>query len=46
MLEKEAQIDIGVPLDVLFKLATKAASSIINKFERKINKRGAVKAGK
>ena len=32
--------------DVLLKLATKAASSVLGKFERKISWRGAARAGK
>ena len=41
-------IDLSVPLakDVLTKLATKATSSILDKFERNIIRQGLVRAGK
>ena len=48
ILGKEALINLAVPLakDILPKLVTKAFSSILDKFERKISGRGAVRAGK
>ena len=47
-LDKKALIDLAVSLakDVSAKLATKAVSSVIDKFERKISRRGAVRAEK
>ena len=45
---KKALLDLAVPLvkDVLPALATKATSSALDKFERKINGKSVVKAGK
>ena len=47
-LDKKALIGLAVSLtkDVLPKLATKATSSVLDKFERKISGQGAVRAGK
>ena len=47
-LDKKALKDLVVlsAKDVLAKLATKAASSVIDKFGRKTSRRGAVRAGK
>ena len=46
--KKHYQIDLAVPLakDILLKLATKEASSLLDKFEGKISRKGAVRAGK
>ena len=40
-------LELAVPLtkDVLHKLATKATSSVLDKFEKKITEQGAVRAG-
>ena len=48
ILRKKELIDLSVPLatDFLPKLVTKAASSAIDKFQRKVSRRGAVAAGK
>ena len=48
ILGKEALINLAVPLakDILPKLVAKAFSSILDKFERKISGRGAVREGK
>ena len=49
-LSKKKLLDLGVPLvfanHVLPKLPTKTTSSLLDKFERKINGKGAVRAGK
>ena len=47
-VSKKELIDLSVPLAtyILPKLATKAASSAIDKFQRKASRRGAVTAGK
>ena len=47
-LGKKALIDPAVPLanDVSSKLATKASSSVLDKFEREVSGQGAVRAGK
>ena len=47
-LTKKAVLDLAVPLakGVLPKLATKATSSVLVEFERKISKQGAVREGK
>ena len=47
-LGKKALLDLAVLLtkDVLPKLATKATSSVLDKVERKMSGRGAVRAGK
>ena len=47
-LSKKAFLDFAVPLakDVLFNLATKATSSILDKFEREIIVKVALRAGK
>ena len=47
-LRKKALIVLAVPFakDVLFKLATKATSTILNKFERKTSRKGVVRARK
>ena len=47
-LGKKALKDLAVPLpkDFLPKLATKATSSVLGKFERKISAEGAVRTGK
>ena len=47
-LGKKALLDLAVPLtkDVLPKLATKATSSVLDKFERKISGKAAVRAEK
>ena len=47
-LDKKALIGLAVPLtkDVLLKLGTKATSSVLDKFERKISGQGAVTGGK
>ena len=39
-------ITVSLAKDVSYKLATKAASSVINKFERKINGQEAIRPGK
>ena len=47
-LGKKVVLDLAVPLakDVLPKLATKGTSPVLDKFERKINGKGAVRAGR
>ena len=47
-LSKKVLLDLAVPLAkvVLPKLATKATSSVLDKFERKITGKGAVRAGR
>ena len=47
-LGKKASINLCVPLakDVLPKLAIKATSSILDKFERKVSRQEAVRVGK
>ena len=47
-LGKKALLDIPVPLakNVFPKLATKTTLSILDKFERKVSGKGAVRAGK
>ena len=47
-LGKKALIDPAVPLanDVSSKLATKASSSVLDKFEREVSGQGVVRAGK
>ena len=47
-LDKKVLLDLAIPLakDVMPKLATKATSSLLNKYERKISERGAVRTGK
>ena len=47
-LGKKALLDFVVPLtkDVLLKLANKATSSVLDKFERKIAGQGAFRAGR
>lgn len=44
---KKVLVDFAVPLakDVLSQLETKATSSVLDKFKRKIGGRGVVKAG-
>ena len=47
-LDKKVLLDLAVSLvkDVMPKLATKATSYLLNKFEREINERGAERTGK
>ena len=47
-LDKGALLDLAVPFDkdVLPTLATKATSSVLDKFERKVSGRAAAKVGK
>ena len=45
---KKALLDLAVPLakDISSKLEIKATASVLDNFERKVNRRGAVRAGK
>ena len=47
-LSKKVLLELVVPLtkDVLPELATKATLSVLDKFERKISRQGAIRAGR
>ena len=47
-LDKKASLDLAFPLakNVLPKLATKATSSVLDQFEKRVTGKGAVRSGK